>query len=153
MKFRPFFVTLIFGVILLLSLAATTIYWILQPSPLPLLAGGVVKEPIAAIFLPKQAPVMVSLLTNPDRLDALGRWIASPEKRRRSHEEILTIEKTLLAKTGLDYQTQIQPWLGEEISLAVTSLDYDHNPNNGIKPGYLLVASTKNQELAKETFL
>ncbi|MGK7957096.1 MAG: DUF3352 domain-containing protein, partial [Crocosphaera sp.] len=102
------------------------------------------------IFLPKQAPVMVSLLTNPDRLDGLGRFIASPEKRRRSHQEIRTIEKTLLAKTGLDYQTQIQPWLGEEITLAVTSLDYDHNPNNGIKPGYLLAVSTKDKQLANE---
>ncbi|MDJ0659401.1 MAG: DUF3352 domain-containing protein [Crocosphaera sp.] len=150
MKLRPFFVTLILGVIFLLSLAATSIYWILQPSPLPLLAGGVMKEPITAIFLPKQAPVMVSLLTNPDRLDGLGRFIASLEKRRRSHQEIRTIEKTLLAKTGLDYQTQIQPWLGEEITLAVTSLDYDHNPNNGIKPGYLLAVSTKDQQLANE---
>ncbi|EAZ91214.1 DUF3352 domain-containing protein [Crocosphaera chwakensis] len=150
MKLRPFFVTLILGVIFLLSLAATSVYWILKPSPLPLLAGGVNKEPITAVFLPKQAPVMVSLLTNPDRLDGLGRFIASPEKRRRSHQEIRTIEKTLLAKTGLDYQSQIQPWLGEEITLAVTSLDYDHNPNNGIKPGYLLAVSTKDQQLANE---
>ena len=150
MKFRPFFATLILGVILFLSLAASSVYWILKPSPFPLLAGGVIKEPTTAIFLPRQAPVMVSLLTNPDRLDALGQFIASPEKRRRSHQEILTIEKTLLAKTGLDYQSQIQPWLGEEMTLAVTSLDYDHNPDNGVKPGYLLAVSTKDQQLAKE---
>lgn len=150
MKLRPFFVILIVGVILLLSLAGSSLYWILKPSPLPLLAGGVSKEPVTAVFLPKQAPVMVSLLTNPDRLDGLGRFIASPEKRRRSHQEIRTIEKTLLAKTGLDYQSQIQPWLGEEMTLAVTSLDYDHNPNNGIKPGYLLAVATKDRQLANE---
>ncbi|MGB5595688.1 MAG: DUF3352 domain-containing protein [Crocosphaera sp.] len=150
MKLRPFFLTLILSVILLLSLAGSSLYWILKPSPLNLFAGGVTKEPTAAVFLPKQAPVMVSLLTNPDRLDALARFIASPQNRRRSHRELLTIEKTLLAKTGLDYQTQIQPWLGEEITLAVTSLDYDHNPNNGVKPGYLLAVSTKDQQLAKE---
>jgi hypothetical protein len=149
-KLRPFFLTLILSVILLLSLAGSSLYWILKPSPLNLFAGGVTKEPTAAVFLPKQAPVMVSLLTNPDRLDALARFIASPQNRRRSHRELLTIEKTLLAKTGLDYQTQIQPWLGEEITLAVTSLDYDHNPNNGVKPGYLLAVSTKDQQLAKE---
>ena len=150
MKLRPFFLTLILSVIVLLSLAGTSLYWILKPSPLNLFAGGVTKEPTAAVFLPTQAPVMVSLLTNPDRLDALARFIASPQNRRRSHRELLTIEKTLLAKTGLDYQTQIQPWLGEEITLAVTSLDYDHNPNNGVKPGYLLAVSTKDQQLAKE---
>ncbi|MDJ0511747.1 MAG: DUF3352 domain-containing protein [Crocosphaera sp.] len=150
MKLRPFFITLILTVIILLSLGGSSLYWILKPSPLTLLAGGVNEDPTAAIFLPKQAPVMVSLLTNPDRLEGLARFIASPEKRRRSHQALQTIEKTLLAKTGLDYQSQIQPWLGEEMTLAVTSLDYDHNRNNGIQPGYLLAVSTKDQELAKE---
>ncbi|MEA5536079.1 DUF3352 domain-containing protein [Crocosphaera sp. XPORK-15E] len=150
MKLRPFFLTLTLSVILLLSLAGGSLSWILGQSPLNLLQGGVTKEPTAAIFVPKQAPVMVSLLVNPDRLDALARLIASPQNRRRSHKELLTLEKTLLAKTGLDYQTQIQPWLGEEITLAVTSLDFDHDPDNGVKPGYLLAVSTKDQQLAKE---
>ncbi|MEA5510352.1 DUF3352 domain-containing protein [Crocosphaera sp. UHCC 0190] len=150
MKFRPFFITLTLSVILLLSLAGGSLSWILRESPLNLLQGGVTKEPTAAIFVPKQAPVMVSLLVNPDRLDSLARLIASPQNRRRSHQELLTLEKTLLAKTGLDYQTQIQPWLGEEITLAVTSLDFDHDPDNGVKPGYLLAVSTKDQQLAKE---
>lgn len=150
MKLRPFFITLSLIIVLLLSVTGGGLYFILQQSSLSLLQGGVTKDPTAAIFVPKQAPVMVSLLTNPDRLEGLARFIASPEKRRRSHQELRTIEKTLLAKTGLDYQSQIQPWLGEEITLAVTSLDFDHDPDNGVKPGYLLAVETKDQQLAKE---
>lgn len=150
MKLRPFFITLSLIIVLLLSITGSSLYFILKQSPLALLQGGVTKAPTAAIFVPKQAPVMVSLLVNPDRLEGLARFIAAPQKRRRSHQELRTIEKTLLAKTGLDYQTQIQPWLGEEITLAVTSLDFDHDPTNGVKPGYLLAVGTKDQELAKE---
>ena len=150
MKLRPFFITLSLIIVLLLSITGSSLYFILKQSPLSLLQGGVTKAPTAAIFVPKQAPVMVSLLVNPDRLEGLARFIAAPQKRRRSHQELRTIEKTLLAKTGLDYQTQIQPWLGEEITLAVTSLDFDHDPTNGVKPGYLLAVGTREQGLAKE---
>lgn len=150
MKLRSFFIILAISVFTLLSLAGGSLYWILGQSPLNLLPGGVLKEPITAIFVPKQAPVMVSLLVNPDRLEALAQFITFPQNRRRSHREFLTLEKRLLAETGLDYQTQIQPWLGEEITLAVTSLDFDRNPDNGVKPGYLLAVTTKDKELAKE---
>ena len=149
MKLRSFFIILAISVLILLSVASSSLYWILGQGPLNLLSGGVLKEPITAVFIPKQAPVMVSLLVNPDRLESLAQYIASPQNRRQSHREFLSLEKHLLSTTGLDYQTQIRPWLGEEITLAVTSLDFDRNPNNGIQPGYLLAVTTKNKELAK----
>jgi hypothetical protein len=40
--------------------------------------------------------------------------------------------------------------LGEEVSLAVTDLDYDHDPGNGAQPGYLLVVHSKDPELSRE---
>lgn len=150
MKLRSFFITLAISVLILLSLAGGSLYWILAQSPLNLVSGGVLREPITAIFVPKQAPVMISLLVNPDRLEALAKLIAFPQNRRRSHQQFLTLEKQLLAQTGLDYSSQIQPWLGEEITLAVTSLDFDRNPDNGVQPGYLLAITTKDSQLAKE---
>ena len=39
---------------------------------------------------------------------------------------------------------------GEEITLAVTSLDFDRDTDNGIQPGYLLAIQSKNSESAKE---
>ncbi|ACK69834.1 conserved hypothetical protein [Gloeothece citriformis PCC 7424] len=150
MKLRTFLTILTVGVVLLLSLAGGSLYWILSQSPLNLLKGGVITQPAAAILMPRQAPVMVSLLVSPDRLEAFSQLIASIPNRKRSLTEIREVEKSLLAKTGLNYKEEIQPWLGDEITLAVTSLDFDRNPANGIQPGYLLAAKTKDADLAKE---
>lgn len=149
MKLRYFFIILAISVFILLFGASSSLYWIFGQGPLKLLPGGILREPITAVFIPKQAPVMVSLLVNPDRLESLAQYISFPQNRRKSHKEFLSLEKQLLSTTGLDYQTQIRPWLGEEITLAVTSLDFDHNSDNGVQPGYLLAVTTKDKELAK----
>ncbi len=149
-KPRSFFLTLALLAVVLVSLAGGGLYWILSSSPLSLLQGGVNHTPTAAAFIPKQSPVMVSLLVNPSRLEAFSQLIAAPDKRRRAHQEIADLEQSLLAKTGLNYQQEVKPWLGEEITLAVTSLDYDRTSENGVQPGYLLVVQTKDPELSKE---
>ncbi len=150
MKRRSFFLTLALGVILLLSLSGLSIYWILAQSPLNLLQGGVMAEPVAAVLVPRQAPVMISLLVSPEHLETFSQLIASPANRRRSQVEIEDLETSILAKTGLNYEQEIQPWLGDEITLAVTTLDLDRNAENGTQPGYLLAVKTKDEELAKE---
>ncbi|NES82775.1 MAG: DUF3352 domain-containing protein [Moorea sp. SIO2B7] len=150
MKLRSFFLTLAAGCLLLLLIAAGSLYWILAQSPLNLLQEGITKEPAAAIFIPRQAPVMISMLVNPDRLEAFRQLSAPPGKRRRSRWELNQLKKSLLANTELKYQKDIQPWLGDEITLAVNSLDFDHNPENGVKPGYLLAVTTKDAQLARE---
>lgn len=149
-KPRSFFLTLAVLAVVLFSLAGGGLYWILTTSPLVLLQGGVNQTPAAAAFIPQGSPAMVSLLVNPNRLEAFSQLIAAPDKRRRAHQEIADLEQSLLAKTGLNYQKEVKPWLGEEITLAVTSLDYDRNPDNGVQPGYLLVVQTKDPELSKE---
>lgn len=150
MKIRAFYSLLAIAVLVLLSLFGGSLYWILAQSPLALLQGGVMTQPQGAVFVPKQAPVMVSLLVNPDRLEAFAQVTASPANRRRSHQALQQVESSLLAATGLDYRREIQPWLGNEMTLAVTSLDFDHNEKNGTQPGYLLAVSTKDAQLAKE---
>lgn len=150
MKLRSFLFTLAAGAIALLLIAAITLYWILAQSPLNLLKGGVNTYPQAAVFVPKQAPVLVSLLVNPEKLESLRQLAAPISKRRRSRQEWQELKTNLLAQTGLDYQSDIKPWLGDEVTLAITSLDFDRNKDNGIQPGYLLVTKTKDTEKAKE---
>ncbi len=150
MKLRSFFFALAAGVLVLLFIAAGSLYWILAQSPLNLLTGGFATTPMAAMFVPRKAPVMVSLLVNPDRLEAFSQLAASPGERRRSQEEFNQLKQNLLTNTGLNYRKEIQPWLGEEITLAVTSLDFDRNRDNGVQPGYLLAVTTKDSELARE---
>ncbi|MGF1539842.1 MAG: DUF3352 domain-containing protein [Pleurocapsa sp.] len=150
MKPRAFFWTLATFAIAFLAVTIWSIYLIVSQSPLSLLGGGVNNYPQGAIFVAKQAPAMVSLLVNPEKLGALRQLGIPIKNRRRSRLEWDELKTNLLAKTGLDYRHDIKPWLGEEITLAVTSLDYDRNSSNGVQPGYLLATATKDTELAKE---
>ncbi|WP_036480108.1 DUF3352 domain-containing protein [Myxosarcina sp. GI1] len=150
MKPRSFFTILTTGAIAVFVVAAVGFFWIIGRSPLSLLGGGVVAYPQAALFISKQAPAAISLLVNPEKLDALRQLSVPISKRRQSRLEWDELKTNLLAQTGLDYRRDIKPWLGEEITLAITSLDYDRNPNNGVQPGYLLATATKDTELAKE---
>ncbi|RAM52547.1 MAG: DUF3352 domain-containing protein [Hapalosiphonaceae cyanobacterium JJU2] len=101
--------------------------------------SGTREQPGAAIFVSQQAPVMLSMLVNPDKLQAL-----EPEG------ELSKLKTSLLANTGLDYKQDIQPWLGDEITLAVTTQDIDRDPSNGQQPGYLMALATKNPEKSRE---
>ena len=150
MKLRDFYLILATGVITLLLIAGASFYGILAQSPLALLTGGVEEQPTATMFVSRQAPIMTSLLVNPDRLEAFRQLAAAPGARRKARQEIRDVERSLLATTGLDYHRDIQPWIGDEITLAVTSLDYDRDRENGVQPGYLLVLTTKKGELARE---
>lgn len=150
MKLRSFFYALVAGATGLLLIAVAGFFWLTSQSPLNLLQQGVVANPTAAIFVPKQAPAMVSLLVNPGRLEAFRQLVARPIARRRSRAELNQIENSLLLNSDINYQRDIQPWLGDEISLAVTSLDFDRNPANTTQPGYLLVVKTKDGERARQ---
>ncbi|MDB9314466.1 DUF3352 domain-containing protein [Spirulina sp. CS-785/01] len=150
MTLRSFFLALLAFVVVCLSIAGGGVTWVLAQSPLNLQDGGVQKTPTAAMFVPKQSPAMVSLLVNPSRLEALLQAQVSLGQRKATRQEVQEIKSGLLGNTKLRYNKDILPWLGEEITVAVTSLDYDRNPENGQQPGYLLIAAAKDGEYARE---
>lgn len=108
------------------------------------------RTPEAAIFVPKQAPLMVSMLVNPENLDKLAQVVASPQERRRTRSELNQLKTSVLANTSLDYERDVKPWVGDEISVAVTTLDIDRDPQNGQQPGYLLAVATKEAQKSRE---
>ena len=150
MKRSSFFSLLVAGVIVLLLTGIGGYYWLVRESPLTLLRGGSQTTPAAAMFVSKQAPVMVSLLVNPDRLEPLQRVVARQGERRRSRTELNQLKTNLLANTGLDYRQDIQPWLDDEITLAVTTVDIDRDSKNGQQPGYLMALATKDADKSRE---
>jgi hypothetical protein len=93
-------------------------------------------NPQGVMFVSKQSPLMVSLLTGINQL-----W-----NQPASGAAI----KSFLSKQNLDYEKDLEPWLGEEVTLAITDLDFDHNLKNGVQPGYLLVATTKDGAVSRE---
>ena len=150
MKLRSFFSFLIAGVLALLGLSAGGFYWLTTHTPLNLLAGGPTTTPAAAVFVSKQTPLLASMLVNPDRLEALRQVFASPEERSRSHAEFEQIKKSLLANTGLDYTRDIEPWIGDEITLAVTTPDLERDSNNRQQTGFLLAVSSQNADRSQQ---
>jgi hypothetical protein len=150
MKLRSFFSVLTGVVVVLLLLGAGGCYWLVAQSPLALLKGGAAASPSAAMFVPKQAPAMVSLLVRPDRLDAFRYMVAQPQDRRRARAELAQLKQSFLANTGLDYAQDVQPWLGDELTLAVTTGDIDRDASNGRQPGYLLAIATQNPQRSRE---
>ncbi|ELR97961.1 DUF3352 domain-containing protein [Gloeocapsa sp. PCC 73106] len=150
MKLRSLIVTLAVGVIALLLIAVISFSWIVNQSALKLLAGGVDAQPTGAMFVPQQAPVMLSLLVNPERLESLRQLTAPLGKRRQGKQELNQLKQGLLGNLGLNYDQDVKDWLGEEITLAITSLDFDRDSENGLQPGYLLVATSKDPEQARQ---
>ncbi|NJM69430.1 MAG: DUF3352 domain-containing protein [Scytonema sp. RU_4_4] len=133
---RSFFRVLTASTILLLLIGITGCSGFAK-SPLTRIAPTGQSD--AAIFVSKQAPVMVSMLVNPERLQALER-----------DGELSKLKTSLLANTGIDYQQEIKPWLGNEITLAVTSLDIDHDSQNGQQLGYLIALATTQPQKSRE---
>ena len=88
MKPRSFFLALIVAVIVFLGLTGWGTAIVLARSPLSLAQGGVDRVPVTASLIPGQSPIMVSLLVNPDRLEAFTQLAVNPNRRRRSHQEL-----------------------------------------------------------------
>ncbi len=150
MKFRSFLTVLAVVVLVLLLTSAGGFYWLVARNPIRLLSNEQGSVPGAAIFVPKQAPVMASLLLNPDQLEAFQLVSTRPAERRKVRQELAQLKQSLLATTGLDYERDVQPWLGQEITLAVTTLDIDRDAANGQQPGYLMAIATQEPQRSRE---
>ncbi|NJO50729.1 MAG: DUF3352 domain-containing protein, partial [Leptolyngbyaceae cyanobacterium RM2_2_4] len=106
MKLRTFFYALAGGVLALLLVAAGGFFWIAANSPLALLQGGGQGSPAAAMFVPKQSPLMVSLLVNPDRLESFRLAIAPQSERRQARTEINQLKNSLALQHRLRLQAR-----------------------------------------------
>ncbi|MBW4526507.1 MAG: DUF3352 domain-containing protein [Phormidium tanganyikae FI6-MK23] len=150
MKFRSFLNAVAAIAISLLLVATIGFSWIFAQSPLGLLKGSSQSSPTAAMFVPKQAPVMASLLVNPDRLESLRQVGTKPSDRATTRREFEQFKQGILGKSELDYRRDVQPWLGDEITAAITTLDIDRDEANGKAAGYLLALATKDTERSRE---
>jgi hypothetical protein len=136
MRQRSFIGFTLAGIVVLLLVSISGCSWLPAKSPLSPIAST--SQPGAAIFVSKQAPAMVSILVNPEGLlQVTGNGVSK-------------LKTSLLANTDLDYQEDIQPWLGKEITLAVNNLDIDRDPENGQQPGYLMALATDNPKESRE---
>jgi len=149
-RFRSFLLSLLLVLLVLAGLAAGGVVWALRDSPLELSDGGAERHPEAATFVPAQSPLMASLVVEVDRLAAYRQLLAPVLGRARAQREITRLQRNLLDPLQLDYERDVRPWLGSEVTFALTDLDYDRDPENGAQPGYLLIAATEDDARSRQ---
>jgi hypothetical protein len=93
---------------------------------------------------------MVSLLTRPDRLWNLRQVVTDPDHRFQGRQDWQALQDWFQGASGLHYDTDLRPWLGDEITFSVTAADLDKDPDNGQQPGYLLVLTSRQGLSARE---
>ena len=150
MKIKPVFVGIAVLGVLLLLLSLSTVAKVLRASPRSVLAG-VKAQPLAVNLLPKRSPAFISFLVNPDKLGLFTQLAAQPSDRANVRHELDNLKQQLRQNWLLDYERDVKTWLDQEITLAVTDLDLDNQPANGLQSGYLLAFVAKDVDLAKTT--
>ncbi|MFQ4139914.1 DUF3352 domain-containing protein [Nodosilinea sp. PGN35] len=149
MKFPSFIrpLAIVAGLVLVLGLGL--LGRLTLNTPLYLIERGGQAQPLALQFVPKQSPVVASVLVRPDRLASLWEYLAAPRLRQEARRDQELIEQALLANTGLSYSRDLQPWLGEEVTAAMVTPDLDQDPSNGTTPGYLVALACNDSAAAQ----
>jgi Protein of unknown function (DUF3352) len=151
LSFRTFLIGLGAMAMVLVLLGFLTFRQIATQSPLRVAtqASGP-QAPDAAMFVPAQAPWMVSLLGSPDELFALRQALVTPNQRRELRSQWQQLKRSLFSQTGLDYDRDLQPWLGQELTWALSDLDLDRDATNGRQSGYLVAIEAADSDKARE---
>lgn len=144
-------VVAVIGIITALGLLLGFGLWGMVLGERPALAlAGQRTQPLATKFIAKQAPLVASILVNPDRLALATRLATPPGERRQLRKEWQQWQSLLKQNWLIDYDRFIRPWLGHELTLAVTTPDLDRDTSNGFQPGYLLAMSMGDERLAQK---
>ena len=143
MKARPFLAAVLAAAVLLFGLGIGGWWLLLQRSPLALQQHPL-SLPLAARFVPRSVPLSLHWLVSADEPAAYLRAVARPGERRRAAAAAERLRDGVFATAGLDYASELAPWLGEEISLALLTPPAPDHP-----PGWVLALRSRDPEGAR----
>lgn len=149
MKLRPFLTVLLAIVFVLISASVVGAVWLKSQSPLRLDDTRISSRPEAALFVSRQAPLMLSLQVNPDRLKAYRLTNTRIGQRAQVQAQFDRWQRRLLGEPKLSYGDDIAPWAADEMTLALMNPDVDRDFENGQQPGYLLAVEVADPTQAK----
>ena len=144
MKARPFLAVLLSLALGLLGLGGGAWWLVLNRSPLQLQHRGLV-VPLAARFVPRQAPLSLFLLTDGEEPLGYARAVVAPRQRRAAAEALAQLRDGGFAAAGLDYPSELASWLGPEIGFALIG----SNQGEGDAAGWLLSLRSRDGEGAR----
>jgi len=144
MKARPFLAVLLSLALGLLGLGGGAWWLVLNRSPLRLQHRGLV-VPLAARFVPRQAPLSLFLLTDGEEPLGYARAVVAPRQRRAAAEAVAQLRDGGFAAAGLDYPSELASWLGPEIGFALIG----SNQGEGGADGWLLSLRSRDGDGAR----
>ena len=143
MKARPFLAVVLAAVLSLLALGIGAWWLVLARSPLQL-QHQALAMPLAARFVPRQAPLSLYLLSDGEQLEGYARAVAPGRRRRQAGEAIAQLRDGAFAVAGLDYRTELAGWLAPETGLALLA-----NTGDGPPTGWLLSLRSRDADGAR----
>ena len=143
MKARPFLAALLAAALALLSFGFAAWWLLLEHGPLGLQSQSL-QLPLAARFVPRTAPLSLHWLLAPDQAAAYARAVAPPRQRREAAAAVERLRDGAFAAAGLDYTSELAPWLGRETSLALLS-----SPDEPGRPGWVLALRSRDSAGAR----
>ena len=143
MKVRPFLAAVLALALALLSFGFTAWWLLLQHGPLGLQTQPL-QLPLAARFVPRTAPLSLHWLVGPDQPSAYARAVAAPRQRRQAAAAVERLRDGAFAAAGLDYASELAPWLGNQSSLALLTPPGEQGP-----PGWVLALRSRDSAGAR----
>jgi hypothetical protein len=114
--------------------------------------------PVGANIIPQDALFAVSLTTNPQQWQKLQEF-GTPKTQVELSKNIVQLRDRLLTNNGYDFQKDIQPWVGDEVTIAVLAPLGTNNPlpkpvtdsenTANSQQSVVMVLPVKNPEIAK----
>ena len=144
MKVRPFLAAVLALALALLSFGFTAWWLLLQHGPLGLQTQPL-QLPLAARFVPRTAPLSLHWLVGPDQPSAYARAVAAPRQRRQAAAAVERLRDGAFAAAGLDYASELAPWLGDQSSLALLTPPGEQGP-----PGWVLALRSRDSAGARQ---
>ncbi len=144
-KIEPVLVAIALVAALLLLLSVTTVRQIFGANPRDLIQGTR-HNPETVQFISKRSPFFISLLVKPERLQTFSQLATNPSDRGKLRRQLDFFKQQLRQNWLLDYESDVQPWLDQEITIANVNLD----GQNLTKNAYLLAMTAKNPQLAQQ---
>lgn len=152
MKRRSISTVLLAVIVLPLVLLIAGVAWSKNYDPFKALSKSSSSDnPTTSLFVAQNAPISLSLTVNPDRLLSVSPKLLNFGKSK-TQGDLENLRDSLLGLGTLDYKTSIMPWLGDELTVAVTSRSVDRTLADSRQPGYLLALKT-NDAIASRAFL